>query len=167
MDSGALMEDDGYGNESRDGPPEHEAKFQDQLREIELRSYPRKYAPDKGSAENAEHPTGSGDDPQKSIAAGTLHGFLGAEADAQLGAGGEIARNGYGHGTEGVKEFPNGRDLRGTVGALAQVRVEPGLIVSRESFDERLGEELLRSLMEVLGHAAPWGKADFRASRPR
>ncbi len=87
--------------------------------------------------------------------------------NAQLRACGEIARNGDRHVAERAEQFLHADGLAVALGAFMEVRVEPGLVTARKSFDERLSKELFGTIVEVFAHAAPTGKADFNASSPR
>lgn len=161
------MEHSRESDESRDGPPEHKTQFQDQLGQIELRANPSKATPDERGAEYAKEPTRCGDDPEQCAAAGSLCGFQDTQADTQLRARSEITRGRDRDGAKGMKQFVRGGDFPGASGALTQVRVEPGLVRGGESFDKRLIEKPLGTLVKGFAHAAPCGKADFSAASPR
>src|ERR1700757_3304914 len=86
--NGPLVNHEGDPDEGRYGPPENETQIQDWLRQVQLNTDPSEAAPDQGCAENAEQPTGRGDEPEQKGAVGCLRGLLSARANAHLRASG-------------------------------------------------------------------------------
>src|SRR5208282_5670398 len=118
-------------------------------------------------ATDAEQPTCGGNNPKKNSAAGSLRGFLPAQANAHLRASGKITRHGHRHVAKRAEQFARARRFAGAAGAFKEMLLQPGLVRGGESFDQRLRQKSLGSVVEVFTHATPSGKPDFSASRPR
>src|SRR5271169_5586263 len=103
---GALVENHGDGHQRRNRPPEYKSKFQNRPRKVQLCAQPGQCAPDQGRTENAEQPTGGGDDPQEHATVGSLRRFLYAQPDSQLRARRQISRNRDWYVAESVEQFP-------------------------------------------------------------
>src|SRR5208283_495476 len=153
--SPALIKNGRDRDQSRNRPPQHESKFQNQLGQIELQPDPRESAPDQRGTEKSKQPADSGDDPKKRTAGGSRRRLLSAEANTQLRTRRKIAWDRDRNRAQRVKQFAGGSNFPRAIAAIAEMPIEPSLVSHRKSFDERLGEEFLRAFVEVFAHAAP------------
>src|SRR5277367_5674707 len=100
-----------------------------------MRASPSEDAPEEGSGYDSQKPTENGDDPENGAAGGNVRGFGGAEPDAKLRAGDQVARDGSVDGAQTAEDVLRGSDFLRAGGADVEMRAEPGLIVGREAFD--------------------------------
>ncbi len=161
------MQNSSHGEQRRDRPPQHKSHFDGELGNVEIAAYPGKTAPDQRCAEDSDEPTEACNHPKQKVAGRSLRRFLSAQTNSELRARSKIARYEDRDVAKRMQEFVRGSGLASAIGALAKVLVEPGLVCRSESFDQRLRKEFLRADVTVIGHAAPSGKADFNAARPR
>src|SRR5208282_868799 len=128
---------------------------------------PREAAPDQRRAEDTEQPACSGNDPQEQASPRRFAIFLSAKANAHLRARHQIARHGNRDAAKSMQSVLRGGSFAGTIGALAQVLRQPGLIGCGDAFHEGFRQESLGTLVKGFVHAAPSCRADFSAARPR